>query len=244
MSPLLRVAICIAAIAGATTLGSCAVNSGTAGMHTSMSVRAAHAGIRCLCDKNGVAGNDTALVINEPTGTRETLTWHTSPLSQPDSVRKLQACLQASRQRVRFSEIRLTPKYTVTTPNSMKRTVLGCIQSAGLAPYEETVQPDETEYFVNIGVHWPSHPQEDGRPAPDRIVEARRWIQRSTTNATLVLQDVRECFVSASASTAWRISSESTTIQPLTDRFDQCIRAKSYTVEQPAAQDNNPEQPG
>jgi hypothetical protein len=145
---------------------------------------------------------------------------------------------------VRFSEMRLTSDYTVTMPNSIKKTVLECIQSSGLPPYEETVEPDETEYFVNISVHWPSHPEKDGRPAPDNTLDARRWIQRSSTNATLVVKDVRECFVAASASAASSISSEPTHIQPLTDRFDQCVRARSYTVEEPAAHDKKPDQAG
>jgi hypothetical protein len=132
--------------------------------------------------------------------------------------------------------------YFVTTPFPLKKMVLECVQSAGLPPFEETAQPDDTEYFVYIRAYFP--PSQGGEQSSSGTsLKARRRIVRNTTNAMLVHTDVAECIVAASAKAPWNApasgsggagtSSKPTNIQPLLERFDQCVRAKSYSVKDP-----------
>jgi hypothetical protein len=205
------------------------------------SVRVAHAGIRSRRDKDAAGGNGLTLALDDPSGTRETLSWSAAALSQTDSFRRLQDCLQASQQKMRFTEIRLTSTEIDATANSMRRTVLECIRSAGVPPYEETVLPDATEYFVSLRAYWPPTSQQGVVPPSDTSLEGRCRIQRNTTNVTLVHTDVRECLMAATAEVTWGTSASSSdgfgmssrpaNIQPLLDRFERCVRARSYTVE-------------
>jgi hypothetical protein len=115
--------------------------------------------------------------------------------------------------------------------------LLSCAASANLSGFQETVGPHASEYRVDIMTGDAARYMAAGEISLGKDLGGRRIVGSSTeTDTKTVVADVESCLklaagrgVRANCDTAnWRC----TTVRPLLDRFDQCLRSRSYAVKE------------
>jgi hypothetical protein len=93
-------------------------------------------------------------------------------------------------------------------PQDLRKAVLRCVETSGMPPPEVIPEPDATEYRVSIRVG---------------LLRALRRLRPPAVSS--VVTDVDQCRGAA--------EKEGVGIQLLVDRFDACLRKRSYLVDDP-----------
>lgn len=212
----------------------------TPGTLPRVSLIASHAGV--VWSRTAASG--MVIKIGDFEGTNDTFTWPSQALANTDSLAALDTCLDNFRMQVRFASSQSREQ-----PHFIRSGVVGCIERSGVSGYVNTRERDSTVYDVEFttGNVNDSVAPERGAPLVSSggpHLGALRHIRAGAAPATVAI-DVQACRDQAAAAgvfTTTRMSSSpdssgrqasygSTTIQPMLDRFDGCLRGRGYGVE-------------
>lgn len=183
--------------------------------------------------------------VGDFAGTNATFSWSSVVLADTDRLPALDSCLDKLRMAVRFAD----PE-TITEPHFIRSAAIHCFESAGMPASVSTHDHDAREYDVQLttGNVRDSTEREPGvrlSASGGPYLGARRHIRTNAADPTTVVSDVTECRDRAAAggvftttrmsgapdSAGWQMSFGHTTIQPMVDRFDQCLKNRGYGVE-------------
>lgn len=180
--------------------------------------------------------------ISEIDGSNVDLAWAAETSFQEGSLKGLQSCLADARWQFRFADPAASP-----TPHAVRSAVDHCMATSNMPPYEEHAAKDSTEYTIQLStgdIHDRTRPEVGSRvwASGGAPLGALRHVSNPTTNRNTVETDVNTCTIAAadkgifdtartSTSDGLFVTSQGyTTIQPMLERFDQCLREKGYTV--------------
>jgi len=189
-------------------------------------------------------------------GTRDTYSWPADEQPSPDALSGVKDCLEKLRWFVRVA----SPEQ-VSQPHFVHRAAIECFESAGLSGSVETHDPDALEYTVGLstGNLNESHSREPGTrvsASGGPFLGALRIIRSDHTDSVTVIKDLRECRDEATVhgvftdsrsssvadSAGLQITYSATSIQPMVERFDQCLKNRNYVVQplEKGGTDGNP----
>jgi hypothetical protein len=198
----------------------------------------------------GVAWNQGAtsgmvVKVGDWEGTSEIYSWPAQALSDAEALRRLNACLDSLRMGMSFA----SPQ-NAQQPHFLRSAALHCIERSGMPSYTDTVGPDATEYDVvitagNVNDHIAPDPGSPVVALGSPYLGAERHIRMTSAVPATVASDVKSCTDQAAAhgvftnvratttpeSSGLQTTWNHTTIEPMVNRFDQCLRGRGYAVE-------------
>jgi hypothetical protein len=193
------------------------------------------------------ASSNAALVVkvSDIDGTNEVFSWSHEAQASTGRLPDLHACLSNLRMRLRFVDAA-----SIAQPNFIRSQATQCFESSGMPTFASTREPHTTDFYVqfstgNVNGGVQREPGILMSTSGGPHLGARRRIRARTSIYLTVAKDVKGCSDSAAAegvfatnrltvgtdSSGWQTTSTTTSIQPMLDRFDQCLRGLDYIVE-------------
>jgi hypothetical protein len=215
-------------------------SGGSADVVPMASVTASTAGLAW----NQGATSGMVVKVGDWEGTSEIYSWPAQALSDAEALRRLNACLDSLRMGMSFA----SPQ-NAQQPHFLRSAALHCIERSGMPSYTDTVGPDATEYDVvitagNVNDHIAPDAGSPVVAFGSPYLGAQRHIRATSAVPATVVSDVKSCtdqaatrgvFTNVRSATAPESSGLQTTwnhtsIEPMVNRFDQCLRGRGYVV--------------
>lgn len=221
-------------------LSGCATSDSAVRAPYGARVSPVHAGFDLESSRGG-SGIVYVWHVHDYDGTNHTLTWIDTGGTAREVVKRFDACVRNDCA-MRMRSMSASPSCS----NEPARPplfpgMLDCARSSEMTDYRETIEPDATEYDVLIVTGDAARNMAAGAIPLSRYLGARRKVTSVVpADKKKVVADVENCLRGAAARGVVESCASlgrCTTIMPMVDRFDSCLRAHSYAVETPANQE-------
>jgi hypothetical protein len=146
--------------------------------------------------------------------------------------------------------VRFADPESLAQPHFIRTAAIHCFESSGMPAYLSTHEPDANEYDVeletgNVNDHTEREQGVRQFATAGPYLGARRRIRANVAEPPTVVKDVEACKDLAAAdgvftttqmsttpdSNGFQTTYGHTTIEPMLDRFDQCLSKRGYSVE-------------
>ena len=214
------------------TLNACATSGPTVHEPVGARVVPVHSGIEMETLKSG-SRRVYVWHVHDYDGTNHVLTWDDGSRVAQEVLPKVSACIHAD-----CADLGPTAAATCSHPAirpQLFHALHACADSSGMADYHETTERGATEYYVLIVTGTAATYMAAGDIQLSASLGARRKVTSVSPADTTIVGDVASCLKSSAAQGVIEPCRNSfarcTTIKPMLDRFDSCLRSHAYTVD-------------